>query len=158
MTPPSVVLLATLHPYSVSLAPPLTTHPTSTLDDSTRYACYTASFAAGEATFYHHQTPTERRAFYDDLRSTDPSSLALLDGETLLGFSYVLYSLPPNCHLSCLCLHPRAQGQGLGTALLRLTINAALEVGYQTMTLRTERDTAAHRLYLRHGFHQVSAG
>lgn len=158
MTPPTVELLAALHPYAVNLAPPLTAHPITTIEDSDLYACYTASFAAGEAAFYHQQTAAERRAFYDDLRSTDPPSLALVDGATLLGFSFVLYSLPPNCHLSCLCLHPDAQGQGLGTALLRLTLNAALEVGYQTMTLRTERETAAYYLYLRHGFRVIGAG
>lgn len=154
---PSLDLITTLQPYSTTLPPALTVQPVHTVDEAVRYACYGAAFGAGEATFYQQQTPTERRAYYDLLRCDEPPSLALLDAEGLLGFSYVLYSLPPNCHLSCLCLHPRAQGQGWGTALLRLTLNAALEVGYQTMTLRTESDTAAHRLYLRHGFRRISA-
>lgn len=135
------------------------------------YQCYVAAFSAGDAAFFARQDPSARRGYFDLLQADTPPSLALMDGglggeaqiahnltytqtERLVGFCYVLPSLPPNCHLSCLCIDPAYQGQGLGSALLCLSMVAALGCGYQTMTLRTD-SPSARRLYERHSFRVV---
>jgi ribosomal protein S18 acetylase RimI-like enzyme len=57
-----------------------------------------------------------------------------------------------NCHISCMCVHPDFQRKGLGKLLLRLIMNEAAQGGHKTITLGTNTNMAAFRLYQQHGF------
>ena len=56
-------------------------------------------------------------------------------------------------HLGQVAVHPRAQGKGIGTALVRGALVAAGEAGFERVTLAVTRaNEPALRLYERAGF------
>lgn len=150
-----VQLMATLTQQAVTLPTGWTVQPTLNITLEALYRCYTAGFGAGDLAYFFQQDADERRAYFNDLLSAEPPSLALLLRGSLVGFSAVLPSLWPNCHLSCLVIDAPYQGCGMGTVLLRLCMNAALDSGFQSMTLTTDNTSRVMALYARHGFRQV---
>lgn len=60
---------------------------------------------------------------------------------------------PTTVHLGQIAVHPRAQAQGIGTALVRGALAAAGEAGFERVTLAVTRaNEPAMRLYERAGF------
>jgi len=121
------------------------------------FEVYTTAFNAGDARFYELQDQKERRRYFNhelgfpDILS-NPASFVYLNGGKLIGFSFVMPYLEDNFHISCMCLLPEFQGQGLGKAMLNRIKNVALENGCRTLTLGTEPEMKAYRLYKEHGF------
>lgn len=144
-----------LTPQIVTLPPDVTVQHVSAVPQAALYACYDEAFRDGDAAFFFEQSEAERREFFDELVSTDAASLVLLRGREIVGFCYVLPFNPPNCHMSCMCVRLSDRRQGMGTALVRLSMNAALQAGYTSMSLGTDLEMAAFRLYQRHGFQVI---
>ena len=143
----------------MAVPPELTVKPLRKAHVDTLYQCYTAAFSAGDAQFFFEQSEPERRDFFDTLGReaalNEATSLILLQDEHLIGFSYVLPYGAGNCHISCMCITPDWQGEGLGKFLLHLIMREAIEAGYQTITLGTETEMRAFQLYHKHGFEIV---
>ncbi|WP_028454860.1 GNAT family N-acetyltransferase [Chitinilyticum litopenaei] len=95
---------------------------------------------------------------YDEVRSRQrfaasfapEATVRLFRAGSLLGF-YQLRCAAPDWQLDHLYLHPDAQGQGLGSLLLRQLCARADQAGC-AITLGALRDSAAKRFYQRHGF------
>jgi GNAT superfamily N-acetyltransferase len=120
------------------------------------YQCYHDAFSNGDASFFFMQNEEERRVYFDTLGYVsavkETTSFTLYDGERLIGFSYVLPYGEGNCHLSCMCIAPDYRRKGLGQYLLDQILAAAMQVGYKTITLGTNRSMGAFQLYEKNGF------
>jgi ribosomal protein S18 acetylase RimI-like enzyme len=120
------------------------------------YSCYLAAFQAGDSKFFKQQCKKEQREFYETLAfeqaRNEPGSSMILKGEQIVGFTFAIPYGEGNCHISCMCVHPSFQRQGLGTYMLSHAQMAATAAGCQTMTLWTEAAMGAYQLYIQHGF------
>lgn len=123
------------------------------------YHCYVAAFCEGDAHYFFCQNETEKREFFDRLGLEkaihEDASLILMQGARLVGFAYVLPHGEKNCHISCMCVHPEFQGQGLGKLILQIIQQRASTQGNKTITLGTETGMRAFQLYRKHGFEVV---
>lgn len=120
------------------------------------YQCYVDAFSVGDAQFFYSQNETEKREFFDTLGREralpEAASHILVQGSRLVGFAYVLPYGEGNCHISCMCVHPDFQGQGLGKLILQIIQKRAAAQGYKTITLGTETGMRAFQLYRKYGF------
>ncbi len=126
------------------------------VDEGDLYLCYYETFQAGDAQFFFEQSEEQRREYFDTLglkaALKEPASLALVQGRRLVGFVYVLPYGKGNCHISCMCVHPDWQRQGLGKLLLHLAMSKTAQEGYRTMSLGTSTSMGAFQLYHKNGF------
>jgi ribosomal protein S18 acetylase RimI-like enzyme len=127
------------------------------------YPCYLAAFQAGDHPFFQQQYDAEKRDFFDSLgfdqAKNMPESSLILKYNQIAGFTLIVPYGETNCHISCMCVHPDDQQQGLGAFMLKQAINTATLQGYKTITLWTETAMGAFQLYLKHGFEiRVNAG
>ena len=120
------------------------------------YKCYTASFENGKAQFFKHQDDSEKKEYFEELYMKEYAdtnlSIAITEGDKLIGFSYVLEFEPHVKHISCMCVHPDYQGKGVGTLLMNYITLKAKKSGARMITLGTEPQMAAYQLYKNHGF------
>ena len=122
------------------------------------------AFAAGP--YGHLPVSAERRAFERDTagRAASGAVLVAREGARVVGSASVLraatpYSrlaMPGEAEIRLLAVDPDAQGAGLGEALMRASLETALEWGADALVL----DTGAHNLraqslYERLGFERV---
>ena len=130
--------------------------PLSQASKDDLYRCYTNAFSAGDAQFFFDQGKQERREYFDSLgykeAINEPSSVALLKDQQLVGFGFVLPYGKANCHISCMCIEPEFRRRGLGEFLLHNGMNLASQQGYKTITLGTDTRMAAYELYKKNGF------
>lgn len=133
--------------------------PLHTASNDQLYQCYYEAFAAGDAQFFFAQTEPERREFFDTLEMTparrEPTSLLLEKDGRIVAFTAVLPYGEANCHISCMCVLPGFQGQGLGRFMLDFVKQKAAAQGYRTITLGTDTNMVAFQLYCKHGFKVV---
>jgi GNAT superfamily N-acetyltransferase len=120
------------------------------------YPCYLGAFQAGDSPFFHQQDDAEKRDFFDSLgfdqAKNMPESSLILKHNQIVGFTFIVPYGETNCHISCMCVHPDDQRQGLGAFMLKQAINTATSQGHKTITLWTETAMGAFQLYLKHGF------
>lgn len=143
--------------YIEELPGEITFKPLAEIDLEELFACYKTAFDAGDAQFYKYQDNEERRRYFEEelgfpVITANPASFVYLADGKLIGFSFVMPYLEDNYHISCMCLQPEYQGQGLGKAMLNRIKNIALENGCKTLTLGTEPEMRAFQLYRSHGF------
>jgi len=132
------------------------TQPLSQASKDDLYRCYTNAFSAGDAQFFIDQGEQERRDYFDSLgykeALNEPSSVALMKDQQLIGFSFVLPYGKANCHICCMCNEPGCRRRGLGEFLLHIAMNQAALKGVKTITLGTDTSMAAYELYKKNGF------
>ena len=121
------------------------------------YTCYTRSFGQGDAKFFFLQDENERREYFETLGfeevGDDPSSFVLVKQGEIIGFSITLKrGEETNRHISCMCILPAYQGQGLGKWMLYHIVEEALKQSASTLTLGTEPGMKAFSLYNHNGF------
>ena len=98
--------------------------------------------------------PWSREIFADCLRVGHACSVLEHDG-AVEGFG-ILEVRGVDSRILNLCVRPRAQGRGLGRALLTAIIDAARRRGADTLTLEVRTtNEVARRLYASAGFHEV---
>jgi ribosomal protein S18 acetylase RimI-like enzyme len=140
----------------IVVPPDLAVKPLADADVEEIYQCYVAAFSVGDAQFFYSQNETEKREFFDTLGREralpEAASHILLQGSRLVSFAYVLPYGEGNCHISCMCVHPDFQGQGLGKLSLQIIQKRAAAQGYKTITLGTETGMRAFQLYRKYGF------
>ena len=128
----------------------------SEIDTEEIYRCYLNAFSGGDARFFRYQGEQEKREYFDSLSEPDvlceDSSIALMLNNQIIGFSYVLKFEEENHHISCMCVLPEFQGKGLGKYLLFYIMNKASDDNVKTISLGTETDMKAYKLYERYGF------
>lgn len=148
--------LSQLAGLNVVVPPDLIVRPLAEAGVEEIYRCYVAAFSVGDAQFFYSQNETEKRAFFDTLGREralpEAASHILRQGSRLVGFAYVLPYGEGNCHISCMCVHPDFQGQGLGKLSLQIIQKRAAAQGYKTITLGTETEMRAFQLYRKYGF------
>jgi len=133
--------------------------PLGAVGEDELYAGYHAAFQAGDACFFFEQSEVERREYFDTLgieaaRGERASLLVRKDGR-LVGFTLVLPYGESNCHISCMCVRPEFQRQGIGALMLRRVMAGAVAAGYRAITLGTDTDMGAFQLYCKYGFEIV---
>ncbi len=123
---------------------------------------YTRCFETGDAQFFRQQTAEEVQMFFDnelglpDVMSGRGSHILLCNGE-LIGFLFALPYGDANLHISCMCVKLEEQSKGYGKLMLEYVERVAKGEGYQSLTLGTEKDMRAYRLYESYGFKVVSS-
>lgn len=154
-----VEMICDLKQYSVkdlNIPPDLEIKPLADAGPDETYDCYVAAFSKGDAQFFFSQTEVEKRDFFNTLGREraipEEASHIITQGSRLVGFSYVLPYGEGNCHISCMCIHPDFQGQGVGKLSLQVIQKRAAEQGYKTITLGTEVEMRAFKLYQKYGF------
>ena len=134
--------------------------PLRSVDVDDLYVEYVRAFSEGDAEFFFAQSDEERRAYFDTLgleeAVADPASHALVDGDDLVGFTYVLPYGERNRHISCMVIRPDRQDEGLGKLMLSIAQSRAAADGARTMTLGTETAMRAFHLYRKHGFSVIT--
>jgi ribosomal protein S18 acetylase RimI-like enzyme len=132
------------------------------VDELDLHTCYHAAFQAGDAKFYLRQTDLERKQYFQTLRyeeaKAEPGSSVILKRKHSVAFTYLLPYGVGNCHISCMCVHPDYQRQGLGTFMLHYAMREAKMKGMKSITLGTETGMVAYHFYLQHGFEVVDTG
>ena len=126
-----------------------------TLDEI--YNCYFQAFTHGDANFFFLQDENEQREYFETLGfeevSDDLSSFVLVKQDEIVGFSIVLKrGEKTNRHISCMCILPAYQGQGLGKWMLYHIMDEVIEQGTTSITLGTEPEMKAFLLYSTNGF------
>lgn len=121
------------------------------------FACYTAAFSAGDAQFYHFQTATDQKLYFDQelgfpVVLSHPASFVCLVGTEVIAFTLVLTFPENNYHIACMCVLPDYQDRGLGRAMLNRVKNIAFNNGIRSITLGTEPTMKAFQLYSENGF------
>jgi ribosomal protein S18 acetylase RimI-like enzyme len=153
--------LSDVLPLEATLPPGFEIAPLSTATMDELYNCYHQAFAAGDARFFFDQDPAEQRDYFDTLgypeAVPEPASIILRRDGRLVGFVYVMPHGEENRHISCMCVLPQLQGQGLGRLLLYEVMNRVAQQGHQSITLGTEPEMRAYDLYRKNGF-QVTDG
>ena len=148
--------LSQLPVNAVVIPPDLTVKPLAEANVEAIYRCYVAAFSAGDAQFFFSQNETEKRDFFDTLGREkaihEYASHILMQGARLVGFAYVLPYGEGNSHISCMCVHPDFQGQGLGRLILQIIQKRAAAQRHKTITLGTETGMRAFQLYQKYGF------
>jgi ribosomal protein S18 acetylase RimI-like enzyme len=140
----------------IALPEGFTTRSLKKVSEDDLYPCYLAAFQAGDSQLFLKQSEIEQREFYEtlafDQARTEPGTSMILQGDRIVGFTYVVPYGESNRHISCMCVHPDCQRQGLGSFMLNYAKKEAALGGYQTITLWTEMDMGAFELYRKHGF------
>jgi ribosomal protein S18 acetylase RimI-like enzyme len=124
--------------------------------------------AFGAGPYGHLAVSAERRAFERDTEGRAASGAVLVArvGRRIVGTASVLraatpYSrlaLPGEAEVRLLAVDPGEQGTGLGEALMRASLEVALEWGAEALVLDTgSRNVRAQALYERLGFERVPA-
>jgi ribosomal protein S18 acetylase RimI-like enzyme len=120
------------------------------------YPCYLAAFRAGDSKLFFKQGQTKQREFFEtlafDQARNEPGSLVIMKEDQIIGFTYLVPYGETNRHISCMCVHPDFQRQGLGSFMLEYAKNEAYSQGYRSITLWTEAAMGAFELYRKHGF------
>ena len=102
-------------------------------------------------------TDEQRYDFFEELCVVDifdgASSIAILKNEKLVAYSYLMKYGESNIHLNYMCVHPDYQKRGLGTFLIKYAQQKTSEA-YNTMTLYTDIERPALRLYKKNGFRE----
>lgn len=123
------------------------------------YRCYYSAFKDGDAQFFFEQSETERREYFEMLRlgeaREEPGSSVILQNGEIIGFTLVLPNGEGNRHISCMCVLPDFQRQGLGRFMLRYAMKEGAAQGNRSITLSTDTNMAAFQLYRRNGFEIV---
>jgi len=97
-------------------------------------------------------TPWTEAMLRDELRATGRIYLALVDGETLVGYGGVMV-VERDAHIMTLAVSPTRQRSGLGSRLLVALVDAALVRGADHLTLEVRvSNRAARALYEKFGF------
>lgn len=104
-----------------------------------------------------NMSDNEQSLFFDELSVEsifeEESSIAILKDKNLVGYSYLMkYGDDNNIHLNYMCIHPNYQKKGLGAFLLKFALETSSKTGYNTMTLYTDIERSALKLYIKHGF------
>ena len=133
-----------------------TTRSLKNIREDDLYPCYLAAFQAGDSQLFMKQSGIEQHEFYQTLAfnqaRNEPGSSMILQAGQIVGFTYVLPYGESNCHISCMCVHPDFQRQGLGSFMLNYAKKEAALGGHRTITLWTERHMGAFELYRKHSF------
>ncbi len=141
---------------NLNVPPDVVIKPLADADPEEIYRCYVAAFSKGDAQFFFRQTEAEKRDFFNTLGREsaiqEDASHILMQGSRLMGFAYVLPYGEANYHISCMCIHPDFQGRGLGKLSLKFIQKNAAKQGYKTITLGTETEMRAFKLYQKYGF------
>lgn len=123
------------------------------------------AFAAGP--YGHLPVGPERRAFERDVAGREASGAVLVavdDGGRLIGTASVLragtpytrVAVPGEAEVRLVAVDPDAQGRGVGEALVRASLEAALAWGADALVLDTgARNLRAQALYERLGFTRI---
>lgn len=131
----------------------------SEFDEEEIYKCYLNAFSEGDARFFAYQGEQEKREYFNSLSEPDvlyeDSSIVLMFKNQIIGFSYVLKFEEENHHISCMCILPEFQGNGLGKYLLFYIMNKVYDDNAKTITLGTETDMKAFKLYEKYGFNII---
>lgn len=121
------------------------------------YDLYLDAFLKGDAQFFFSQDSQGRVDYYnsnlglpDALERTESHAVSY-EGE-LVGFLYCIKHGEANIHISCMCVNPSYQGQGIGKIMLRYASNEGLRNGIESITLGTEIKMKAYQLYKNFGF------
>jgi len=131
--------------------------PVDALEREALYACYSEAFSSGDAKFYQYQSEEQKQRYFNEGLGfpealSHPASFAYIYQGEVIGFALVLSGSETSYHVSCMCIAPEFQGQGLGKAMLNRIKNLALENGCTSITLGTEPEMKAYRLYKENGF------
>lgn len=99
------------------------------------------------------EEPWTARTFWSELGQLDTRHYVVaLSGDEVVGYAG-LCDYPDEAWVQTMAVAPTAQGQGLGTRLLRELLDEAARRGQRTVRLEVRADNApAQRLYERHGF------
>lgn len=99
--------------------------------------------------------PWTRGIFDDCLRAGYPARVVLDEGEAIIG--YVVISVAAGeAHILNICTAVQVQGQGLGRALLRHSLQLARQCGAQRLFLEVRPSNGhAMRLYESEGFNEI---
>jgi ribosomal protein S18 acetylase RimI-like enzyme len=78
-------------------------------------------------------------------------------GGRMVGFHYSARGIENDtAHLVRITVHPDAQQQGVGAALMAAAMESYIHLGVRTVTLNTQLDNlASHRLYEKFGFRRI---
>lgn len=131
--------------------------PINNYTEEELYDLYLEAFLQGDAQFFFTQDKDGRVDYYHsnlglpEALEQSESHTITFDGE-LVGFLYCVEQGLSNIHISCMCVSPHYQGQGIGTIMLRYAANEAYRKGIKTMTLGTEMEMKAYSLYKGFGF------
>jgi len=124
------------------------------------YDNYVACTASGEIELVAKQSPTARREYFDSLAEDTlghPGSVALLQGDQLLGFVLAAAMSETAAHLAWIGILPDQRGQGLGRLLLCHMMETCKERQIERMSLYTDTSAGAQTLYHRLGFTTAGA-
>ena len=101
--------------------------------------------------------PFTPESFREDSKIDEIASWSLVDEDAALAAFGQCYVRIERCHFGRLAVSPRMRGRGLGTRLIReLTAWGLAEFGKRELSLFVNTNNeAAHRLYLRLGFHEA---
>ena len=122
------------------------------------YDNYSACVAHGEIELVAKQTSDERRAYFDSLLDETlghPGSLALYEGDRLLGFALAAAWSETAAHLAWIGVLPGDRSRGHGRRLLCDVMAACREQGIERMSLYTDVSVAAVTIYERLGFQRA---
>ncbi len=101
-----------------------------------------------------HSHPWSEAIFSDCLRVGYDCRVFEQDG-AICAFAIMSYG-PGEAHLLNLCVHPKFQGQGIGTKILRQLLERASSKNADTLFLEVRRSNLrARRLYEKAGFNEV---
>ena len=134
--------------------------PVASLAEDELYANYAACVAQGEIELVSRQSDEERREYFTSLVAetlAHPASLALMEGDELLGFALVASTSESTAHLAWIGVLPERRGQGLGARLLCEVLETSLREQVETMSLYTDTSVGAQTLYHRLGFAPAGA-
>lgn len=104
----------------------------------------------------YHATPWPKEAFEIEMDQRNRLYLQVLENDSgrliaFAGLSINFYR--KDGHITNIGVHPAYQGQGIGSCLLRIMIQASLRLGMETMSLEVKRaNKGAQRLYGEQGF------
>lgn len=133
----------------------------NTFSQDELYELYLEAFLHGDAEFFFNQDKKVRNDYYNDELGLPEAlkrkeSHAITYNGELIGFLYCIQYGDKNIHISCMCVKPSFQGQGIGTLMLDFASNKALEEGMETISLGTELNMKAYQLYKKYGFEIVN--
>jgi len=135
------------------------TVPTATIPTDELYENFAACVAHGEIEFMSKLSEHDRRKYFDSLAEdtlNHPGSLALTEGDRLIGFTLAATASETIAHLAWVGVLPDHRSKGLGRQLLCRVMEICRESRIVTMSLYTDTDVGAQTLYHDLGF--VPAG
>ncbi len=136
--------------------------PLNDIDFQQVFDIYCKAFSSCRDNEFHLRTGPENRETLMNREGREyqipEASLALTDGETLVGFAnlYFLKDRPNLANLCPIAIDPDYQRRGLGTLLLSKSMEVLSAKGYQALTLFVDAENAsAIRFYGRLGFKEA---